>query len=38
MALEDRIDADLALGRSGELVPELEALVREHPLRERLLA
>jgi YVTN family beta-propeller protein len=37
MALEDRIDADLALGRSGELVPELEALVREHPLRERLL-
>jgi YVTN family beta-propeller protein len=37
MALEDRIDADLALGRSGQLVPELEALVREHPLRERLL-
>src|SRR5215211_359091 len=37
MALEDRIEADLALGRSGELVPELEALVREHPLRERLL-
>jgi YVTN family beta-propeller protein len=37
MALEDRIDADLALGRSVELVPELEALVREHPLRERLL-
>ncbi len=36
MALEDRIDADLALGRSAELVPELEALVREHPLRERL--
>jgi YVTN family beta-propeller protein len=37
MALEDRIDSDLALGRSIELVPELEALVREHPLRERLL-
>jgi DNA-binding SARP family transcriptional activator len=31
-----RIDADLALGREDELVPELQALVREHPLRERL--
>jgi DNA-binding SARP family transcriptional activator len=30
-----RIDADLALGRHAELVPELEALVREHPFRER---
>jgi DNA-binding SARP family transcriptional activator len=35
-ALELRIDADLALGRHGELVGELEALVGEHPLRERL--
>ena len=35
-ALEDRIDADLALGRHGELVAELEALVAAHPLRERL--
>ena len=35
-ALEARIDADLALGREDELVPELQALVREHPLRERL--
>jgi YVTN family beta-propeller protein len=34
--LEARIDADLALGREDELVPELQALVREHPLRERL--
>jgi DNA-binding SARP family transcriptional activator len=33
-ALEQRIDADLALGRHAQLVPELEALVREHPLRE----
>ncbi len=37
-ALEARIDADLALGREDELVPELQALVREHPLRERLRA
>jgi YVTN family beta-propeller protein len=37
-ALEERIEADLALGRHAELVSELEALVREHPLRERLRA
>jgi DNA-binding SARP family transcriptional activator len=35
-ALEQRLDADLALGRHGELVGELEALVGEHPLREHL--
>jgi DNA-binding SARP family transcriptional activator len=35
-ALERRIEADLALGRRRELVAELERLVREHPLRERL--
>jgi len=35
-ALEERIEADLALGRHGALVGELEALVAEHPLRERL--
>jgi predicted ATPase/DNA-binding SARP family transcriptional activator len=35
-ATEDRIDADLALGRGAELVPEVEALATEHPLRERL--
>jgi predicted ATPase/DNA-binding SARP family transcriptional activator len=35
-AQEDRIDADLALGRHGQLVGELEGLVAEHPLRERL--
>ncbi len=37
-ALEDRIDADLALGRHAGLVSELEALVVERPLRERLQA
>ena len=37
-ALEDRIDADLALGRHTVLVGELETLVREHPIRERLQA
>jgi DNA-binding SARP family transcriptional activator len=35
-ALEERIEADLRLGRHAELVAELEPLVREHPLRERL--
>ena len=35
-ALEQRIDADLALGRHSELVPELEGLVRSQPLRDRL--
>src|SRR5918995_508329 len=37
-ALEERVEADLVLGRHAELVPELEGLVREHPLRERLRA
>jgi DNA-binding SARP family transcriptional activator/streptogramin lyase len=37
-ALEDRIEADLALRRHADLVPELEGLVHEHPLRERLRA
>jgi DNA-binding SARP family transcriptional activator/pimeloyl-ACP methyl ester carboxylesterase len=35
-ALETRIGADLAAGCAGELVGELEALVREHPFRERM--
>jgi DNA-binding SARP family transcriptional activator len=35
-AVELRIDADLVLGRHDELVGELETLVAEHPLRERL--
>jgi predicted ATPase/DNA-binding SARP family transcriptional activator len=37
-ALEDRLELDLALGRHAEIVPELEALVAEHPYRERLYA
>jgi DNA-binding SARP family transcriptional activator/ABC-type oligopeptide transport system substrate-binding subunit len=37
-ALEARIDADLALGRHRELVPELQALVAARPFREHLLA
>ena len=35
-ALEERIDADLSLGHQANIVPELEALVSRHPLRERL--
>src|SRR6266508_934566 len=37
-ALENRIEADLALGRHAELVAELDELVASHPLRERLRA
>jgi|SRR5215207_868405 len=33
-AIEQRLDADLALGRHAELVPELETLVARHPVRE----
>ena len=35
-AIEERIDAELALGRGDELIGELETLVERHPLRERL--
>jgi DNA-binding SARP family transcriptional activator len=35
-ALEDRIEADLELGRDAELIAELEALIAENPHRERL--
>jgi DNA-binding SARP family transcriptional activator len=34
-ALEERIDGDLAAGRNADVVGELEALIAEHPLRER---
>ena len=35
-ALEDRIDADLEAGQHAAVVGELEELVAQHPLRERL--
>jgi DNA-binding NarL/FixJ family response regulator/DNA-binding SARP family transcriptional activator len=37
-ALMNRIDCELALGRHEQLIGELNLLVREHPLRERLRA
>ena len=36
VTLEERIDADLAAGRDADLVGELETMISEHPLRERL--
>lgn len=35
-ATEDRVEADLALGRHEELVAELQGMVEIHPTRERL--
>jgi YVTN family beta-propeller protein len=37
-ALESRVEAELEMGRAAALVPELEQLVADHPLRERLVA
>jgi WD40 repeat protein/DNA-binding SARP family transcriptional activator len=37
-ALEQLVEAQLELGRHEEAVPQLEALIREHPYRERLRA
>ncbi len=36
LALEDRVEAEMALGHHAESVAELEHLVGERPLRERL--
>lgn len=36
VAVEERIETDLELGRHTEVVGELEGLVAEHPLRESL--
>jgi DNA-binding SARP family transcriptional activator len=38
VALEARVEADLAVGRHGELVGELQRLVTAFPVRERLAA
>jgi predicted ATPase/DNA-binding SARP family transcriptional activator len=38
VALEERIEAELQLGREAELLPELRSLAYTHPLRERLQA
>jgi DNA-binding SARP family transcriptional activator len=37
-ALQERLAIDLDLNRHADLVPELRALIAEHPLRERLRA
>ncbi|MER7479143.1 AfsR/SARP family transcriptional regulator [Streptomyces sp. NPDC126510] len=37
-ALELRIDADLALGRAADVLPELRGLIQEYPLRENFWA
>jgi DNA-binding SARP family transcriptional activator len=37
-AIEQRIEAELELGRHADVVGELEALAAEHPLREGLRA
>lgn len=36
-AVEDRMEAEFALGRARDLVAPLEGLVREHPSRQRLV-
>ncbi len=37
-ATEDRVEAEMALGRGAEMIPELTDLVTAHPLREPLVA
>jgi serine/threonine-protein kinase len=36
LALEDKVDAELAIGRHAAIVGDLEALTKRYPLRERL--
>ena len=38
LAVEEHLEAGLALGRHAALLPELQRLVGEHPFRERLQA
>jgi DNA-binding SARP family transcriptional activator len=35
VAVEEQLAVDIELGRPADVVPQLESLVREHPLRER---
>ena len=37
-AMEDRAEAEIALGHHADVLPELMALARQHPLRDRLAA
>jgi YVTN family beta-propeller protein len=37
LAVEGRIEAQLAVGRAADLIAELERLVGDHPFRERLV-
>ncbi|MEW1750871.1 BTAD domain-containing putative transcriptional regulator [Streptomyces angustmyceticus] len=37
-AMEERVDAEVTLGRGAQMVTELSDLVAAHPLRERLVA
>ena len=37
-ALEERVEADLAVGLHSDVIPELESLVARNPYRERLRA
>jgi DNA-binding SARP family transcriptional activator len=37
-AIESRVEADLQRGRHGELIGELQSLVRDHPTRERMVS
>jgi DNA-binding SARP family transcriptional activator len=37
-AIETRVQADLLLGRHGEVIGELQSLVCEHPTRERMVS
>jgi DNA-binding SARP family transcriptional activator/tetratricopeptide (TPR) repeat protein len=38
VALEDLMEAELALGREATIIAELQSLVANHPTRERLIA